>query len=147
MNDINFDELPGFIIAKIHHSMINFHNKSLESYNLTSSQMKVMAYLWRNEGKIINQKEIHEFLDIKPSSLSKLINILVQKGFINKSDNLQDTRYKLITLTDKGKNLKNVSRQAMLDIEKKMLDGFSDDDVNNLKKLLNKLKNNVDNLV
>ena len=76
-------------------------DKDLSQNNLTISQFKVLAYLWEHGEQKINQKMIHEFLEIKPSSLTKSIRILLSKDLIRKETDSDDFRSRIIMLTEK----------------------------------------------
>lgn len=146
MEKMNFDKMVGHNINRITHDLILYHNKRLEKHELTASQLRVLFCLWQKEFKSINQTEILEFLGIKPSSMTKLIKQLEQKGFIRKEVDPCDARNKLISLTTKGEELREIAYDIAMEIEEKLVKGFSEEEVETLSKLLFKLKCNLDEL-
>jgi len=131
------------LIMIIGHHLKGRMDKSLSQHNLTISQFRVLSYLWKHRSKKINQKMIHNFLEIKPSSLTKLIRILTQKGLIKKIADSEDSRNKIILLTEKGKKIKNICMQNIIASEIYLLKDFSSQEIDALTNLLLKIKNRI----
>ncbi len=131
--------VPRLIMGIGHHLKIRL-DKKLSENNLTTSQFRVLAYLWAHDGQKINQKMIHEFLEIKPSSLTKLIRILEQKSLIRKEVDRDDSRNKTIKLTDKGMEIKKLCLQQITESEAYLLQDFSQQEIGTLTKLLLRIK-------
>jgi len=118
-------------------------DEKLSQNNLTISQFKVLAYLWEHSHKKINQKHIHEFLEIKPSSLNKLLSLLETKGLIKKEIDPDDFRNRIIKLTDHGMEIKRICTENMKQTEAYVLEEFSDEEVNILFNLLSRMKKKI----
>lgn len=131
------------LIMIIGHHLKGRMDKSLNQNNLTISQFRVLSYLWKHRGKKINQKMIHDFLEIKPSSLTKLIRILTQKGLIKKTVDSEDARNKIILLTEKGERIKNICLQNIIESEIYLLKDFSSPEIEALTNLLLKIKSRI----
>ena len=65
----------------------------------------------------INQKQIHDFLEIKPSSMTKLIRLLQAKDLIRKEADPDDTRNRIIRLTERGMEIKRICIENMISEE------------------------------
>jgi len=84
------------------------YNKEMErgsDVKFSFSQIQVVEYLLENEDLHQNMSEIAARLGIYPSAFSKLVNRLVQKGFLKKyhtSDNHKDV---IIKVTDFGREI------------------------------------------
>ena len=118
-------------------------DKKLSQNNLTISQFRVLAYLWEHSEQKINQKMIHDFLEIKPSSLTKLIRLLLQKDLIRKEVDPEDTRNKVIKLTESGKEIKKICLQNIAESEDYLLKDFSLQEIDTLANLLLKIKKKI----
>ena len=125
-----------------HHLKMNLDEK-LSQYNLTSSQFKVLAYLWKHGNQEINQKQIHHFLEIKPSSMTKLLRQLEAKGLITKEIGHNDSRNRLIKLTGQAREMKKLCLENAKQTENKLLEDFSKEEIDILFKLLQKVKNKI----
>jgi len=139
MDKVRAKSIPRLIMGIGHHLKIRLDKKLIED-NLTISQFRVLAYLWDYGEQKINQKMIHEFLEIRPSSLTKLIKILEQKGLIRKETDPDDSRNKTIKLTDKGMGIKKLCLQRITESEAYLLQDFSHQEIGILTELLLKIK-------
>jgi len=134
--------IPRLIIQIGHHLKMRM-DENLSKNNLTISQFKVLAYLWEHENQKINQKQIHEFLEIKPSSMTKLIKLLEIKGLIKKASDLDDSRNTIIQLTKKGLDIKKICIQNIKETENYLLKSFSQEENDILITLLLKIKERI----
>jgi len=142
MKKTEIKSMPRLIIRIGHHLKVRMDEK-LSQNNLTISQFKVLAYLWEHSHKKINQKHIHEFLEIKPSSLNKLLSLLETKGLIKKEIDPDDFRNRIIKLTDHGMEIKRICTENMKQTEAYVLEEFSDEEVNILFNLLSRMKKKI----
>ena len=131
------------LIAGIGHHLRMRLDKDLGQNNLTISQFKVLAYLWEHSEQKINQKMIHEFLEIKPSSLTKSIRILLSKDLIRKETDPDDFRSRIIMLTEKGMEIKKICKESITESEAYLLQDLSGKDINTLTELLLKIKKKI----
>ncbi|MCY6484142.1 MarR family transcriptional regulator [Clostridium aestuarii] len=120
------NKLPGYLIHQIAHDFRFKYDKKLEQYNITCSQIKVMRCLWNKDG--ITQKQILQQINIKPSSLTKLINILVGKGLVERREDERDARNNLIFLTSKGKKIEKETWEIIFKMEEQLVEGFSQEE-------------------
>ena len=68
-------------------------------------------------------------IGIEPTSLSRSIKKLVEMGIIKKVYNQKDKRKTLIKLTDFGIERKEISKKTVLEINQKIYDEFSKDEI------------------
>lgn len=76
----------------------------LEKINLTYTQYIVMMVMW--EKTQVNEKELCESLYLKSNTLAPLLKRLKDKGYIDIVKDKADKRNLVISLTEKGKKLK-----------------------------------------
>ena len=134
--------IPRLIMQIGHHLKMRL-DENLSKNNLTISQFKVLAYLWEHENNKINQKQIYEFLEIKPSSMTKLIILLEEKGLIKKDPDLNDARNTIIKLTKKGMEIKQICMLNIKEAENYLLEDFSQEEIEKLVILLLKIKEKI----
>lgn len=114
-------------------------DNDLKKYNLTSNQLLVLEYLNENEDKQINLKDICEFLNIKPPTVSQIIKRLSEKNLISKS--IQ--RKSFIYITSSGKRKYESVGDKINRVEKLLLDGFNNDERQMFEKQLDKMFQNI----
>ena len=128
---------PIYLCSK---EIINKYTPWLKELDLTYTQYIVMMYFWEKEKS--NLKDIGKTLLLDPSTLTPLIKKLESKGYITREKSTIDERNLEITITDKGKKLKDKAKE----IPKKMgkcID-LSDEEAKELYSLLYKVLNNVE---
>lgn len=92
--------LMGYYIDAIYKIERTAFDEAFERIDITYSQFKVLNWLWR-KGEL-TQKEIHNYVQIKPSSLTKLLNILIKKDLVERHLDPNDARTKKVKTTDKA---------------------------------------------
>lgn len=110
-------------IRMIYRNMTNIHNSKLNELSLTISQVCVLSRLWMKDG--LTQKEIALELQIRPASLTALINTLVSKGWAVRKGDIEDARINRIYLTDKGSDMRFKCASVNDEMEKILSRRFS----------------------
>ena len=79
-------------------------------------------------------------MGIEPTSLSRTVAKLENAGLIVREANQSDKRHVLIKLTKKGLEMRNVSKNYVLDFQRKVNEALSEKELNQLMKSLNKIQ-------
>jgi DNA-binding MarR family transcriptional regulator len=93
---------PLYIASK---EVIKKYRPLLEVLDLTYTQYITMMVLW--EKKELNVKTLGNILLLDSGTLTPLLRKLEIKGYINRIRNEEDERNLIITITEKGEELKN----------------------------------------
>jgi len=133
-----------FIIGAINNQFNNKINKLFRETNLhiTVEQFSILALLWYKEG--YNQQEIAKILSRDKTTITRILNNLVNRNLIVKIPNNSDKRNNLIYLTNKGKQLQYMCVQLTGNEYDKALNKTTDDDLNITINTLKKILNNID---
>jgi DNA-binding MarR family transcriptional regulator len=142
MGESETRNIPRLIMGIGHHLKMCMDDQ-LSQNNVTISQFKVLAYLWEHNDQKTNQKQIHEFLEIKPSSMTKLVRLLQAKNLIKKEVDAADSRNKIIKLTAEGMEIKRMCLRNMKQSEAYLLEDFTLEEINSLIRLLLKIKKKI----
>lgn len=138
---ISIENHVGYLIQQISHLLEQLYNKNLINEGLSISQARVIYLLYQNDG--MTQSELQQDLLIKASSITKLIDVLAEKGLVTREASSDDARIKKIYLTAEGRkkeeNLYKISEAT----EANLLSILSD---NKRKKLIGMLKSIKGNL-
>ena len=137
----------GLLIKLIDNKIIKDINKNLIRFNLTATQEKVLwiIFRWQDNGKDIFQKDIEKELDLSNPTVTGIVKRLEEKEMITRIPSSQDARYKSLTLTDKGLGIIHECMDFGVNyIEKKLTKNMTEDELNTLRTLLNKVINNMD---
>lgn len=133
----------GKLVKQLHIALENNFNKFSKKYKLTSSQMDILIFLLHNENKIINQRDIENFLSLSNPTIAGTLLRLEKKGFIIRKISSKDKRYKEIYLTDKSRELKDIIFKYIRDNDNKMFSNMSEEEKENLKNIITKILNNI----
>ena len=93
---------PIYLCSK---EIIRIYTPLLEKLDLTYTQYIVMMYFWEKENS--NVKDIGKALLLDSSTLTPLLKKLESKGFITRIRSTLDERNLEITITEKGKQLRD----------------------------------------
>jgi DNA-binding MarR family transcriptional regulator len=74
--------------------------------NITFEMLQVLRFLWKQDG--INQQEIADAILKDKASLTYLIDNLVRRKLVQRTEDSQDRRNKIITLTKEGQEMKDL---------------------------------------
>ena len=107
----------GIYLKKIHTQMERRRNCHYREYNLTSTQLDLMEYLYFHDGQQSTLSDISSFFGVQHTSVIHVLKVLEKKGFIRKEECRQGSRCKPILLTQKGKDIIQLHRCCPSDIE------------------------------
>lgn len=132
---------------KIIHHMIKrnvINNPVLSKVNeMTGENSFIIGYLGNNRNKAIYQKDIEKRFSITRSTTSKILKLMEQKGLIERQKEDEDGRLKRIVLTNKSLELHKLIEGEIDQLDKNVLKGFSDKEINDLYDYLDRM---IDNL-
>ena len=86
----------------------------LDKIDLTYTQYIVMMVLW--EKKQVNVKELGEALYLDSGTLTPLLKKLESKGLVSRTRSEKDERNLVVSITEKGENLKDKAVDIPLQI-------------------------------
>lgn len=136
------NSLLGYYIDEVSKSERQYLNREFDKIGITLSQFRVLNWLWRR-GEL-TQKEIHELIQIKPSSLTNLLNILIKKDLVIRKQDPRDGRVKKISLTDKSKALEKEAWSIIESFDKKLNSILTKEEYAITLRSMNKLLNQLD---
>ena len=139
------DVFIGKLIKELHTALDNRFNKFLDKHKLTSSQMDILMFLYHNEQKIINQRDIENFLGLSNPIIAGTLYRLEKKGFIKRKISSEDKRYKEIYLTPKSKKVKEIVFEDINKNNEIMFHNMSSKEKETLVLLVEKLLSNIQN--
>ena len=94
-------------------------------------------------GEDIRQKDLAASLGIEGPSLVRLIDNLIAKGLIERSEDARDRRAKLLRLTPEGLKLVDHIRKTVTGLEDGIFSLFSDDEVAQFADFVQRLESSV----
>lgn len=121
-----------------------FFSSSMEEIkSITGNNGWIIAYLGQNEDKDIFQKDIEERFTITRSTASRVLSLMEQKDLIKREAVKGDARLKKISLTEKSKKISKVMEEDSYNLERKLLEGFSEKEVDELLWYFVRMRENI----
>jgi MarR family transcriptional regulator for hemolysin len=102
-----------------------------QSSGLTEATWRPLLHLYRL-GDGVRQKELAASIGIEGPSLVRLLDTLVAKGLIVRSEDASDRRAKLLCLTDGGRRAVASIKETMASLEGRLLAPFSDRELDDM---------------
>lgn len=115
--------------------------EAIENLKLSIGQPKVFDFLKDHDGCI--QKEIAVGCQIEPASVTSILLTMEKRGFIERRSINDNRRSHYVFLTEEGKRIANLVREAMLKVEEQVLENFTTEEKEILIKLLKKANYNL----
>ncbi|TDF64931.1 MarR family winged helix-turn-helix transcriptional regulator [Cupriavidus sp. L7L] len=117
-------------------------HKELRLRSITLPQWTFLRILWKEEG--LTQKVLSERVSIHPSTTVDTLRSLEQIGLIERRPDPSDGRAVRVFLTAGGKRMKAKLLPCALHVNKLATDGLSEREVSDLRRLLAKVRSNLE---
>ena len=135
-----------FKFRLIHEYFAAMINRHLKEEDMTFSQMILMFYLWENREKKITQKDITDAMHIKHPTAIGLLKRLEEKEMLKVIVDPENRKYRNIALTEKGMTYVENDRKRKRHTDEDMVKGMSEEEVAQLRNLLDKVYDNLQNI-
>jgi DNA-binding MarR family transcriptional regulator len=112
---------------------------------VTNANRWVISFLveQQNNGKDVYQKDLETAFCITRSTISKVIDLMIQKDLIRRMPVAHDARLKKLVLTQKAMELSEKMRIYADGVEREITAGFSDKELDTLFEYIDRMKKNL----
>ena len=111
---------------------------ALRPYDMSEQHFNVLRLLRGQKGKPANLSTINERMVTKMSNTTRLVDKLILKGYVKREVCAENRRKVEITITKKGLNILLELDTVMENTENKLLQDFSEKELQTLNQLLDK---------
>ncbi len=129
-------------------SVNRMHKRAIETViddiGIHRSKHQVLMKLAKRES-VRSQKEIADELGITQAAMTVSLSKLERDGLILRTAG-KDNRYNEISITEKGREIVEKSREYFTVIDRKTLAGLTDDELSCLSRCFEKIQNNLKEL-
>ena len=135
-----------YFIKNIAHLMTNMQDRCLNLYGLSNQQARILMYLSKHNirgQQNIKRKDLEKYLNLKGSSVTSLMNGLEKNGFLERAASEKDGRRKLLSLTDKAKELVKQMDLIFEATDNQLQEGMSEEEKMTFRLLLGIAHNNM----
>lgn len=127
----------GKYIGEIHRSSCMYFSKRFSKFEIGSGQYLFLLNLYKNPG--ITQEELTEKVKLDKATTARAIKKLEDKGYVRRIKKECDRRAYMLELTEKAEQIKEEVFLIMEEWEDKIRNCFTNEESEELMKLLNKL--------
>lgn len=121
-------------------------NKPSELDETTGIHGWAIKYLYENRDKEIFQKDFETRFSIRRSTATNMLKLMEAKGLIERVSVPKDARLKKIVLTGKAINIHKQIEKNIMDFEKQLSRGLSEEEIETFFRILDKIKNNMEEI-
>lgn len=112
---------------------------TLKNYDLTCSQGYFLNLF--NHHSMLTLSEITDLLGVDKAYTTRIVNSLLQKGLVDKTDSIR--KYSVF-LTEQGREILKLIANDVKKNREKLLNGIDEKELNNFKNTLKKIINNLE---
>ncbi|MEW6264883.1 MAG: MarR family transcriptional regulator [Thermodesulfobacteriota bacterium] len=140
------DKSPGFLLHRTDRQMAAGLQRAFQAqgHELTAEQWGVLSRLWEEEG--IHQSELALRSAKDRHNITRILNVLERNGFIRRRPDHRDKRCFNVHLTAAGRALQRQVTPIVLDYLEKCLAGFTEADVEALRRLHERILGNLEGI-
>ncbi len=132
----------GFLMKQITDYISKTTNRQLREHDITLSQVQVLGFLYE-KGENIPLKSIEAEFHISQPTVAGITRRLVNKELISLQTHPDNSSAKTASLTEKGKQVFLESRFYSRSMEQKITENLSQDEIQELNEILEKIINST----
>lgn len=125
------------LIKELKNKCTNSEKKIMRKLKLNASEYQAIDKI-DFEAKITGN-ELAEIYKLSPSRSSRIIDKLAKRNIFLREEHGTDRRIKIISLSEKGINIKKEICEEKKNCEEKILNYFNNEEIDNIEKYLKKL--------
>jgi DNA-binding MarR family transcriptional regulator len=140
------DKYIVYFVSRTKNKMLHFIEERLHENGLAElipSHGNILTALYENHGRL-TMKEIAETIGKDKSTITPLVNKLLEFGYITKEKSASDKRVTYIILTSKGKQIESEFSAISREVSSTAYKDFSREEKAVFLRLFKKLNNNFD---
>lgn len=111
---------------------------------ITGNNGRIICFLSEHEGLDIYQKDLEDEFGITRSTASRVIQLMEQKGLVERRSVAHDARLKKLVLTERSRELSHAMQREGDDMERLLLRGFSPEEQTQLCRFLERMMRNLE---
>lgn len=118
-------------------SVQKMYSEMAQEYDSTAVQALTLLKIDPKEGT--RSTNLGPKMAIEPTSLTRIIKILEDNGYIYKEKTTEDKREVIIKLTEKGETYRNISKDIVVNFNKKVMDRIAPEKLEIFKEVMNEI--------
>lgn len=133
----------GFLFKQINMQIKKGIDKNLMEYDLTTSQSRVLFFIYFRGEEKTSMKDIEGHLNVTHPTVIGIVRRLEEKGFVVTASDPGDRRVKLVEITEKTTKMIKKLDQGKRKMDEKLLKGFTERETRELRRMLSMIEDNL----
>lgn len=129
------------LLYRAFHAQRSYLRPHVARLGLGTGQPKLIVYLAVHGP--CRQRELAEYFEIDPAAVCRMLDSLEKGGFVVRTEEKTDRRADVVQLTQKGLDASKAWEQCCAELEHKMLQGFSEQEVRQFSQYLARAYHNL----
>lgn len=134
----------GTLIRGTTKNIKRYVNHRLKPYNLSEGHFEYFIHIYNHQG--LNQKELAERMNLGKAGVTKAVQRLMSEDLIYRKIRESDQRNYGLYITEKGQGYVKLFHEISDELSTAVLNDFTDEELELLFKLMNKLHKNTQTL-
>lgn len=129
------------LLYRTAHRQRNALRPYLRQLGLGTGQPRLLMHLERSGP--CSQKRLADYMEVDPSAVCRMLDTLEKSGFVTRGVDQTDRRADMVAITGKGRRAVEAWREVGRQIDRQMLQGFTDAEVQQLVDYLERVRSNL----
>lgn len=125
------------IVYEMKKKCAHVDQRIMEDFNLSQSEFLFFSSL--DNCQEISSNELSKSMGLSASRVSRVVDKLVVRGYLDRDIDTSDRRAITLCLTSKGKEIKSLIDRERLQCEEKLLKVIPDEEVEKLREIIGKI--------
>lgn len=127
-------------VANLLRRNLDKRTSHLETDDASQGNGWIIDYIYHHPDQDIFQKDIEKAFALTRSNISKVVDLMVQKGFIVRSSVDYDARLKKLTLTPKAIEIHHQVDKYRSSFEKRLMAEFTEEELAQFREYLHRME-------
>lgn len=128
------------------HRQIDRQVRRMDLDEASRSNLWIIGYIYDHREQDVFQKDLEGDLCISRSTVSKVVDLMIQKGMVRREPVAYDARLKKLILTEKALQIHHQMELSTQKFERRLRRGFSEKDLEQLQEYLRRLEKNMEDI-
>lgn len=146
LSSIETKEMPGILFHVLHRAHVNAVQAELHARGLSDLGAPLILFILDHHGdhgEIASQRELAQALRVSQATIATSLKSLERLGYVEKRLDNRDNRRNRVSITGKGAAALLQCSQVFTEIDRRMMEGFSPQEWEDLDRLHHKMLDNL----
>ena len=136
-------KIVGLELKRLMNLIVRYFHNFADDYDLSMNHAAIIKYLVKNKDENVYTKDIEKIFNVRSSTTSRMLTLMEFNGLIERIDDKNDTRRKIIKPTKKAIEVVNSINNKLEKVEIKLKENIKKDELDIFFKVVEQMKQNI----